>query len=66
MKESGNYPQFEGWAEGYGAFTYAYRNKKTISNYIRNQEAHHNRQSFLDEYIKFLQEFGINYNEKYL
>ena len=37
MKDSGYYPEFVGWAEGYGAFTYAYRDKALIMNYIKNQ-----------------------------
>jgi REP element-mobilizing transposase RayT len=66
MKESGRFPAFKGWAEGYGAFTYAYRNKDIIINYIKNQEKHHNKISYKDEYITLLKEHGVSFNEKYL
>ena len=66
MKENGKFPHFEGWAEGYGAFTYAYRDRQKISNYIRNQEKHHRQAGFLKEYIRFLDAFGIDYDERYL
>jgi putative transposase len=65
-KQSGLFPRFKGWAEGYGAFTYAYRNKKKIINYIKNQEEHHKKISPKDEYIALLKEQGVNYDERYL
>jgi putative transposase len=66
MKASGKYPLFEGWAEGYGAFTYAYRDKKMIIKYIKNQEEHHRKVSFRKEYICFLKESGVNYTERFI
>jgi len=38
MKESGKYPKFTSWAEGYCALTYTYRDKEMIVNYIKNQK----------------------------
>lgn len=66
MKESGYFPDFEGWAEGYGAFTYAYRDKMMIVNYIKNQEKHHLKVSFKEEYIAFLRKFGVNYDDRFI
>jgi REP element-mobilizing transposase RayT len=66
MKESGKFPKFRGWAEGYGAFTVAYRNKQTVINYIKNQEEHHKKVSFQHEYITLLKEHGVNYDDRYI
>jgi len=66
MKQSGQFTDFEGWAEGYGAFTYAYRDKGMVSGYIKRQEEHHRKKSFLEEYVDFLKEFGVDYDERYL
>jgi len=66
MKESGYYPEFEGWAEGYGAFTYAYRDKEKIIKYIKNQEEHHRKVSSRKEYIGFLKIFGVDYDDRFL
>ena len=54
------------WQEGYGAFSYAHSQVETVYNYILNQEEHHKKKTFRDEYIDFLQKFQVEYNEKYL
>ena len=54
------------WQEGYGAFSYAQSQVKAVYNYILNQEAHHKEKTFKDEYHDFIEEFEIDYNEKYL
>ncbi len=54
------------WQEGYGAFSYAQSQVKTVYNYILNQETHHKKTTFKDEYHDFIDEFEIDYNEKYL
>ncbi|GAA4402874.1 IS200/IS605 family transposase [Nibrella viscosa] len=66
MKESGLFPAFEGWADGYGAFTYSVRERDAVINYIKNQKVHHQQVSFADEYKALLDEFGIAYEEEYL
>ena len=66
MKESGKFPHFNGWQDGYGAFTYTIREKATIINYIKNQKEHHKKESFYDEYKRLLIEHGIEFDEKYL
>lgn len=57
---------FPGWQIGYGAFTYNYNDKKFLIDYVENQEEHHRKKSFKEELINFLEEFGIEYDEKYL
>jgi putative transposase len=54
------------WQEGYGAFSYAHTEIEAIYDYILNQEAHHRQKSFRDEYLQLLNEFQIDYDEKYL
>jgi putative transposase len=66
MKESGGFPEFEGWAEGYGAFTYAYRDKGMIIKYIKKQEEHHRKVSFREEYLQFLKRYGVDYDERFI
>ena len=54
------------WQEGYGAFSYSKSQIDNVIQYILNQEEHHKRKSFREEYIDFLQKFEIEYDEKYL
>ncbi|MDD8018045.1 MAG: IS200/IS605 family transposase [Bacteroidota bacterium] len=54
------------WQEGYGAFSYGQSQIETVYNYIMNQEKHHKKKSFKDEYLILLQKFNINYDERYL
>ena len=66
LKESGKFPAFNGWQDGYGAFTYSPREKDIIIDYIKNQKQHHKKESFLDEYRYLLKEMEIEFDEKYL
>ena len=54
------------WQEGFGAFSYSDSQLNKIINYIRNQQTHHKKKSFKDEYIEILKKFKIEYDEKYL
>jgi len=54
------------WQEGYGAFSYSHSQLDSVYNYILNQEDHHKKISFRQEYISFLKKFEIEYEEKYL
>jgi|WetSurSiteA1Bulk_404760.scaffolds.fasta_scaffold58935_1 putative transposase len=65
LKQSGKFPDFEGWADGYAAFTYAWRDKEMISNYIINQQEHHKKESFDEELKRLLKENGIDINERF-
>lgn len=66
INESNLTPSLFRWQEGYGAFSYSKSQIPNVANYIRNQEAHHKKISFLDEYRQFLKKFGIEYDEKYI
>ena len=54
------------WQEGYGAFSYGHSQIKTVYDYILNQEEHHRKKTFKEEYIDFLKKFEVQYEEKYL
>lgn len=54
------------WQEGYGVFSYSQSQVDKVYNYIQNQEAHHKKQTFRDEYITFLRKFKIEYDEQYI
>jgi putative transposase len=65
IKTTGNFPEFSSWAEGYGALTYAWRDKQMIANYIRKQVEHHKKVNFIDEYRKLLEEHGVEIDAHY-
>ena len=52
------------WERGYGAFSIGQSNLAALKRYIRNQEQHHRRVTFQDEYRKFLKAYGIEYDER--
>ncbi len=54
------------WQEGYGAFSHGHSRLDTIIRYIQNQEQHHLRRSFKDEYLVWLKKFEIPFEEKYV
>jgi putative transposase len=54
------------WQEGYGAFSYSKSHLQNVINYIENQETHHKKKTFREEYIEFLNAFEIDYNENYI
>jgi putative transposase len=66
IKETKLFPQFTGWQEGYGAFTYSIDRKEILIQYVINQEEHHRKKSFEEEYREILQKHKIEFNEKYL
>lgn len=53
------------WQEGYGVFSYGRSQIKDVISYIENQEAHHFKKSFKDEYIGFLKKYEVVFEEKY-
>ena len=66
IKREGILPKFKGWQDGYGAFSESIKAKERLINYIKNQEEHHRKVSFLDEYKALLEGFEIEFDEKYL
>ena len=54
------------WQAGYGAFSYAHSQIDRVYQYILNQELHHREKSFREEYLEYLNEFQVDYQEQYL
>ncbi len=54
------------WQDGYGAFSYSRSHIDKVVKYIKNQEKHHSKISFAEEYKEFMDKFGVEYDEKYL
>ncbi|QKJ29262.1 IS200/IS605 family transposase [Mucilaginibacter mali] len=54
------------WQEGYGAFSYSRSHVKAVTDYILDQEEHHRKKTFLDEYRQFLEQFEVDYDERYI
>ena len=52
------------WQEGYGAFSYSKSQIPNVANYIENQEKHHTKKGFLEEYRKILNDFGVEYDQR--
>ncbi|MDD3875666.1 MAG: hypothetical protein PHT69_03540 [Bacteroidales bacterium] len=66
IKREKLFENFNGWQDGYEGFTYAYKDKDNLIEYVKNQKNHHRIMSFREEYINLLKEHGIEFNEKYL
>jgi REP element-mobilizing transposase RayT len=54
------------WQTGYGAFSVSQSNVSAVVEYIRNQDRHHHKVSFQEEFIAFLKRHGIAYDERYI
>ncbi len=54
------------WQEGYGAFSYSKREVSAIADYIEKQKEHHRIKSFTKEYLDFLDEFGIDFDNRFI
>ena len=54
------------WQRGYGAFTVSQSNVESVRRYIARQKEHHRKFSFRDEFIQFLKENGIEYDERFI
>jgi REP element-mobilizing transposase RayT len=54
------------WQEGYKAFSYGHSQIESVYNYILNQEAHHTKKTFKEEYHELLEKFNIDYEEQHL
>ena len=54
------------WQEGFGGFSYSKSHVPNVIRYIQNQEAHHKKQNFLDEYRQLLNLFEIEWDEQYI
>ena len=65
MKNSGLFPSFRGWAEGYGSFTCSHMDMDRLIDYVKSQQEHHRKKTFEDEYRNLLLESGITIDERY-
>jgi putative transposase len=54
------------WQAGYGAFSYSHSHIDSVVKYIQNQKRHHQKKTFRQEYIKFLEKFHVEYDERYI
>jgi REP element-mobilizing transposase RayT len=62
-------PEFKtklAWQVGYGAFSVSASKVDAVKTYIANQEQHHRKLTFKEELIRFLDEYGVEYEEKHL
>jgi putative transposase len=66
IKNNNLFSMFSGWQDGYGGFTYSFKDKDKLIDYVKNQEEHHKTKSFREEFIELLKEHGIEFDEKYL
>ena len=65
IKENNIFPNFGGWQDGYGAFTYHIDAKNNLIEYVKNQEEHHRIKTYEEEYRELLKEHKIEFDEKY-
>ena len=54
------------WQEGYGGFSYSRSHLDRVINYIKNQEKHHKRKTFKEEYLEMLKKFDVEYDERFV
>lgn len=54
------------WQEGYGVFSYSHSQIDSVYNYILNQEEHHRKKTFREEYTDILKKYNVEYKEEYL
>ena len=54
------------WQNGYGTFSISQSHVDVVKKYISNQKQHHKKISFKEEYIKLLEKYGIEYDERYV
>jgi REP element-mobilizing transposase RayT len=54
------------WQEGYGAFSYSHSHIGNVYKYILNQEEHHRKRTFKEEYMDMLEKFEVPFEERFL
>ena len=54
------------WQTGFGAFSVSYGHLERVRNYIANQEEHHRRKPYQEEFLNFLKQYEIEYDERYI
>ena len=66
IKNKGSHYPFFRWQGGYAGYSVSQSNVSVVEKYIDQQKEHHKTITFQDEYVKFLREYNINFNEKHL
>jgi len=64
IKGADGFENFRAWGEGYAALSYSLKDKDKIVKYIINQQEHHKKTSFREEYLQFIQEMGLEFDER--
>lgn len=59
-------PGIFSWQKGYGVFSYSRSAIPAVASYIENQETHHQKRSFREEYLKILKDFDVEFDERYI
>src|ERR1700677_505060 len=54
------------WQEGFGAFSYSRSQLGAVIRYIENQQKHHAKKSFQEEYVELLEKFNVDYDPRYI
>ena len=66
IKNKGSHYQFFRWQGGYAGYSVSQSKVSVVEKYIDQQKEHHKTITFQDEYVKFLREYNINFDEKHL
>src|SRR5690606_2825164 len=66
FNESGYLDSRFEWQAGFGAFSYSRSQLPNVKRYIQNQEEHHKKMTFLEEYVQLLKKFDVAYDERYI
>lgn len=66
INENYRSPEIFEWQSGYGVFSHGYREKDIIINYVKNQQEHHVKKSFRQEYLQLLKAFEVEYKDEYI
>ena len=66
IRQNRAFPRFSHWQEGYSSFTHSRDERDRLIEYIRGQENHHRKESFLDELKRLLKEADVKFEDKYL
>jgi REP element-mobilizing transposase RayT len=66
IKTKNNHYKHFAWQGGYAGYSVSQSKVAVVANYIERQKAHHKTLSFREEYLKFLREYTVDYDENYL
>ncbi len=66
IKTKGRLYEKFAWQRGYGAFSVSHSDVQRVRHYILNQEQHHHRMSFQEEYREFLKRYEVEFDERYV